>query len=36
MTEQEIKEANTQTFVFLMSKYKILSAIEDINVNFYI
>ncbi|WMI81597.1 phage tail sheath subtilisin-like domain-containing protein [Anaerotignum sp. MB30-C6] len=36
MKEQEVKEANTQTFVFLMSKYKILNAIEDISVNFYI
>ena len=36
MTEQEIKEANTQTFVFLQAKYKILNAIEDITINFYI
>lgn len=36
MTEQQIKEENTQTFVFLMSKYKILNAIEDISVKFYI
>lgn len=36
MTEQEIKEANTQTFVFLESRFKILNAIEDISVNFYI
>lgn len=36
MTEQEIKEANTQTFVFLASTYKILNAIEDITVNFYV
>lgn len=36
MSEQEIKEANTQTFVFLESRFKILNAIEDISVNFYI
>lgn len=36
MTVQEIKEANTQTFVFLKSSYKILNAIEDIAVKFYI
>lgn len=36
MTEQEIKEANTQTYVFLQSQFKILNAIEDIQVNFYI
>lgn len=36
MTEQEIKKANTQTFVFLSSTYKILNAIEDIKVKFYI
>ena len=36
MTEQEIKEANTQTYVFLQSKYKILNAIEDISVKFFI
>ena len=36
MTEQEIKNQNTQTNVFLMAKYKILNAIEDISVKFYI
>lgn len=36
MTEQAIKEANTKTKVFIMSKYKILNAIEDIAVKFYI
>lgn len=36
MTEQQIKESNTQTFVFLESRFKILNAIEDISVNFYI
>ena len=36
MTEQEIKEANTQTYVFIESKFKILNAIEDIKINFYI
>ena len=36
MTEQEIKEANTQTFVFLESRFKILNAIEDIQLNFFI
>lgn len=36
MTEGEIKEANTQTFVFLQASYKILNAIEDISVKFYI
>lgn len=36
MTEQEIKEANTQTFVFLESRFKILNAIEDIQINFFI
>lgn len=36
MTEQQIKEANTQTFVFIESKFKILNAIEDIQINFSI
>ena len=36
MTEQEIKEANTQTFVFLQSRFKILNAIEDVQINFFI
>lgn len=36
MTEYEIKSANTQTFVFLQSKFKILNAIEDISVKFFI
>lgn len=36
MTEQEIKEANTGTNVFITSSYKILNAIEDISVKFYI
>lgn len=36
MTEREIKEANTQTYVFLQASYKILNAIEDISVKFYI
>lgn len=36
MTEQQIKEANTQTLVFLQASYKILNAIEDISVKFYI
>ena len=36
MTEQDIKEANTQTFVFLESRFKILNAIEDIQINFFI
>lgn len=36
MTEQEIKEANTKKKVFLMSKYKILDAIEDISIDFFI
>lgn len=36
MTNQEIKEANTQTYVFIESRFKILNAIEDIQINFYI
>lgn len=36
MSDQEIKEANTQTKVFISSKYKILNAIEDISVEFFI
>lgn len=36
MSDQEIKEANTRTKVFLKANYKILNAIEDISVNFYI
>lgn len=36
MTEQQIKEENTQTYVFLKATYKILNAIEDIKVKFYI
>ncbi len=34
MSDQEIKEANTKTHVFIKSSYKILSAIEDIQVIF--
>lgn len=36
MSEKELKEANTQTFVFIESKFKILNAIEDIQINFSI
>lgn len=36
MTEQEIKEANTESYVFLMGRYKILYAIEDVEVVFEI
>lgn len=36
MTEQEIKEANTSTYVWIKASYKILNAIEDITVKFYI
>lgn len=36
MSEQEIKEANTKTYVFIRSGFHILNAIEDITVNFYI
>ena len=36
MSEKDIKEANTQTFVFLASRFKILNAIEDIKINFFI
>jgi len=36
MTEQEIKEANTSTYVWILATYHILNAIEDITVNFYI
>lgn len=36
MSELEIKKANTQTNVYLMAKFKILNAIEDIYINFYI
>ena len=33
MTNQEIKEADTGSHVFLLVKCKILDAIEDIDVN---
>lgn len=36
MSEQEIKEANTSSYVWLQASYKILNAIEDITVKFYI
>lgn len=36
MTDQEIKEANTKTFVFIRSSFKILNAIEDIDAEFNI
>lgn len=36
MTLQEIKEANTQSYVFIQSNFKILNAIEDIKIAFYI
>lgn len=36
LSEQEIKEYNTQSYVFLQSTYKILYAIEDITINFYV
>lgn len=36
MSEQEIKEANTSSYVWLEARYKILNAIEDIYVKFYI
>lgn len=36
MDEKQIKEANTQTFVFIESKFKILNAIEDIQIKFSI
>lgn len=36
MSEKEIKEANTQKLVFIESSFKILDAIEDININFNI
>lgn len=36
MTEQEIKEANTGSYVFLLAKIKPLDAIEDVNLNFSI
>lgn len=36
MSEAEIKKANTGTNVFLQASYKILNAIEDISVKFYI
>lgn len=36
MSDQEVKEANTQTKVFIQSNYKILNAIEDISVDFFI
>ncbi|MEG0899570.1 MAG: phage tail sheath subtilisin-like domain-containing protein [Oscillospiraceae bacterium] len=36
MDDKQIKEANTQNYVFIESAYKILNAIEDIAVQFYI
>ena len=36
MSDLEIKEGNTDTFVFLTGKYRILNAVEDIVVSFYI
>ncbi len=36
MTEKDIKEANTQSYVFLKASYRILNAIEDISIKFYI
>ena len=36
MSEQEIKEANTKSNVFMEGSYHILYAIEDITVNFNI
>ena len=36
MTEQEIKEANTETWIFIQGAYKILCAIEDARVRFNI
>lgn len=34
MTEQKIKEANTETWIFISGTYKILHAIEDAKVSF--
>lgn len=36
MSDQEIKEANTKKKVFVKSKYRILDAMEDIEVEFFI
>lgn len=36
MSEQQIKEANTKKKVFVKSKYRILDAMEDIEVEFFI
>ena len=36
MTEQKIKEANTETWIFIHGAYKILCAIEDAKVRFNI
>ena len=36
MSEQEIKTANTESYVFLSGKYKILYAIEDVEIRFEI
>ena len=36
MSEQEIKEYNTGTNVYISSSFKILNSIEDINIKFYI
>ena len=36
MSEQEIKEANTKSWIFIAGKYKILYAIEDADVEFEI
>lgn len=36
MSDQQIKEANTSSYVWLQASYKILNAIEDITVKFYI
>ncbi len=36
MTEQEIKEANTKKKVFIKSNYKILDAMEDFDIDFFI
>lgn len=36
MSEQEIKEANTETWIFIQGAYKILCAIEDARVRFNI
>lgn len=36
MSEQEIKEANTETWIFILGEYEILYAIEDAKVRFTI